>query len=52
MEGIALYGMAHSVGVNTELLRNGADLPVFGEEQVTNVSLRLQIEHPVPPLQE
>jgi hypothetical protein len=48
MGGIALYGMAHSVGVNAKLLRNGADLPVFGVEQVTNVSLCFQIEHSVP----
>src|SRR5947207_13868063 len=44
--------MAHRVVVNTELLRNGADCPVFGVEQVTNVSLRFKIEHPIPPFQE
>ena len=51
------YGPLWSVGaawveVNAKLLRNGANLPVFGVEQVTNVSLCFQIEHSVPPLQE
>src|SRR6266853_1229643 len=41
--------MAHSVVVDTKLFCNGADLPVFGVEQVTNVSLRIKIEHPIPP---
>src|SRR5258708_19819871 len=41
--------MAHSVVVDTKLFCNGADLPVFGVEQVTNVSLRFKIEHPIPP---
>src|SRR5258708_18720642 len=41
--------MAHSVVVDTKLFCHGADLPVFGVEQVTNVSLRFKIEHPIPP---
>jgi hypothetical protein len=49
MGDVVLQGTAHRVVVNTELLRNGADFPVFGVEQVTNVRLRFQIEHPVPP---
>jgi hypothetical protein len=36
--------MAHSIGVNAELLGDSADLPVFGIEQVTNVSLSFPIE--------
>jgi len=52
MKRVGLYGMAYRVVVNTKLFRNGADLPVFGVEQVTNVSLRFKIEHPIPPFQE
>ena len=35
-------------------LRNNTPciIPVFGVEQVTNVSLRFKIEHPIPPFQE
>jgi hypothetical protein len=47
---------AHSVALtfndgHLELLSDRADFPVLGIEQVANLSLRFQIEHPAPPLQ-
>jgi hypothetical protein len=44
-----LQSTTNGVGVNTELLSDRADLPVFGIEPVANLSLSFQIEHPVPP---
>jgi hypothetical protein len=37
-EAIGVKGGAHGIGMQVEFGRNGADLPMFGVKQVTDVS--------------
>src|SRR5215472_2562541 len=48
VEAIGVQGVAHGLGVQAEFGRNGADLPMLGVEQMTNVSDLFRGNHAAP----